>query len=1068
MKLFHYLCKQETIFKMEESGLNKYLDEIGRESLLSAEEERDLSERILKGDEKALNRLVEANLKFVVSIANQYKGKGLQMEDLVSEGNIGLLKAAGRFDASKGTRFVKYAVVHVRQQIEKAISQQVGLYQLPRDVKQEAAARLQSYPLSVDAPLGHRTNMSLLSVIVNQDAPLADERVHSESIEDAIEYALSALDERESRVVNAFFGINQEHETMAEIAEDMDLKRERIRQIRDKAVRKLRKAYKSRLRELQRLIILLGLLLVTAVSVADSEKFFFVYNAANGLADNSAQTVNCTKTGRLVITTMGQINFYDGQKFSFIDPTTENTYPLSKYNGHAHLYFDKHHHLWLKRRQSLTCVNLTKEMFVHSIVDEFKELGMADKVEDLFVDGSSEVWLLTEKGLYSTESHKYYKVQPKRNLQELDTYANKFLLLFYDNGQLDALDLGTGDIVNSVKAYDVQRVGKYNHTTIIRKVGNNYYQIRNGKVNGNSVAILLRLDMEKWKFDTILETPYYLSNMVEHDSLLYVPSAYGYWTYNIPTGKLEHIEKLKMYNGAMLLTDINCMEFDRQGGLWVGTEKRGLLYARPFPVPFKAYNWTDKRALDLSNLMDRQPAPKTEYRGKSVNCVFRDSRGWDWVGTSLGLQLYQNKNSHLPQLFTSNEGLLNNVVHCIEEDHAHHIWVGTSYGICCLVIENDKVRYINRYNQWDGVPNESFVNGRSMIQPDGEIVMQALDHVITFNPDKMKTLDDSVQFEIYPKLIRMLVNGNDLKTGEKLGGKVILDRALTRMKEINLNYDQNSVSLTFSGLNFFRPQQTYYRVRQTGPGRSGKWEVYTPYNSQGLVDRNGLLHLPMASLQPGHYTIEVQASLLPDVWETSPYEWIINVNEPWWRTTGVMAVVCFLLLFLLMIYVLLYLRNANMRARRTSEEQSVIKRIKTFVERCDAGNGTILEPQPEVSAGGFDISGDFSPEFIEAMAAITPTVSQKRKKPLSMRELSNMAGLKLQDFYKLIASNIYKNPRPIAMQMMLNRAADMLLKNRQKDIAEISNECGFVSPNFFIASFFHKYQKTPDQYRSLK
>ena len=195
--------------------------------------------------EHALNRLVEANLRFVVSIANQYKGKGLQMEDLVSEGNLGLMKAAAKFDASRGTRFVNYAVVYVRQQIERAIEQQTGLYKVPKDVRQDTAARLQSYPLSVDAPLGHRTNMSLLSVLINQDAPMADERVYSEAIEKAIEQALQTLDERESRVINAFFGINQEHETMAEIAEDMNLKRERVRQIRDKAVRKLRKVYKS-------------------------------------------------------------------------------------------------------------------------------------------------------------------------------------------------------------------------------------------------------------------------------------------------------------------------------------------------------------------------------------------------------------------------------------------------------------------------------------------------------------------------------------------------------------------------------------------------------------------------------------------------------------------------------------------------------------------------------------------------------------------------------------------------------------------------------------------------------
>ena len=232
---------------MEDSALNRYLDEIGKEQLLTDDEERQLAERIAKGDDRALSKLIEANLKFVVTVARQYKGRGVAMEDLVSEGNIGLMKAAAKFDAKKGVRFVNYAVVHIRQAIEKSIDQQAGLYQVPKDVKQDLA-RQQSIPVSVDAPLGHRTNMSLLSVLVNKDAPLADERVHSEAIEDAIEYALGTLDDRERRVVNAFFGINQEHETMAEIAEDMELKRERVRQIRDKSVRKLRKAYRNKLK----------------------------------------------------------------------------------------------------------------------------------------------------------------------------------------------------------------------------------------------------------------------------------------------------------------------------------------------------------------------------------------------------------------------------------------------------------------------------------------------------------------------------------------------------------------------------------------------------------------------------------------------------------------------------------------------------------------------------------------------------------------------------------------------------------------------------------------------------
>lgn len=222
---------------MEDHSLNKYLDEIGREQLLTANEEKALSERIKAGDSRAVGKLVEANLRFVVKVAAQYRGKGLELDDLISEGNIGLMKAAAKFDASRGTRFVNYAVVQVRQEIERALDRQNG--------RQSGRQ-----PMSVDAPMKGRSNMSLLSVLVNADSPMADRRVYSEAIENAIEFALLSLSERERRVVDAFYGIDREHETLAEIAEDMELKRERVRQIRDRALRRIRKNYKHKLAEL--------------------------------------------------------------------------------------------------------------------------------------------------------------------------------------------------------------------------------------------------------------------------------------------------------------------------------------------------------------------------------------------------------------------------------------------------------------------------------------------------------------------------------------------------------------------------------------------------------------------------------------------------------------------------------------------------------------------------------------------------------------------------------------------------------------------------------------------------
>lgn len=227
---------------MNDNVLNKYLDEINRESLLSEKEECELSARILRGDSRALNRLVEANLRFVVSIARQYQGKGLSMEDLVSEGNIGLMKAASRYDATRGPRFVNYAVVHIRRQIEKALKAE--------SAEQRVESRPGGETRSVDAPLGAKSNMSLLSVLADSNTPMADSRVYNSAVERAVEHALTSLDDRESRVVNAYYGIGQENLTLAEIADDMGLRRERVRQIRDRALRRMKKAYRHTLAEL--------------------------------------------------------------------------------------------------------------------------------------------------------------------------------------------------------------------------------------------------------------------------------------------------------------------------------------------------------------------------------------------------------------------------------------------------------------------------------------------------------------------------------------------------------------------------------------------------------------------------------------------------------------------------------------------------------------------------------------------------------------------------------------------------------------------------------------------------
>ena len=266
----------KSITNRESAALEKYLQEISKETMISAEEEVELAQRIKKGDQKALERLTKANLRFVVSVAKQYQNQGLSLPDLINEGNLGLLKAAERFDETRGFKFISYAVWWIRQSILQAISEQSRIVRLPlnqvgsvnkinREInrfeqlnerrpsideiaekvdlphdKIDEAMNINGHQISVDAPFVDGEDNSLLDVMPNMDAPLADNELVEESLRSEIRNALSALNERERNVVEASYGINQPELTLEEIGTKFGLTRERVRQIKEKAIRKLR------------------------------------------------------------------------------------------------------------------------------------------------------------------------------------------------------------------------------------------------------------------------------------------------------------------------------------------------------------------------------------------------------------------------------------------------------------------------------------------------------------------------------------------------------------------------------------------------------------------------------------------------------------------------------------------------------------------------------------------------------------------------------------------------------------------------------------------------------------
>jgi AraC-like DNA-binding protein len=758
---------------------------------------------------------------------------------------------------------------------------------------------------------------------------------------------------------------------------------------------------------------------------------------------------------------MGQINFYDGQRFEYIDPTDENIFPLKNYHGNYHLYFDRYDHIWLKNKLSVTCVDLVTERFVNSVESVFKGFGIKQNVTDMFVDQDGIVWLLTDGGLFNSKTKKTLKIRKDLNLQDLEIYKGNTLLLFYENGLVEMYEMPTAKKIHESYAYGPQDMDRFRFSSVLKVDGNKIYQIRNGFKD----AILNQFDVEKRQWKEVLRTPYHLNNMTDRDSVLYIPSEYGYWTYDVVTDKLTHADNLRLVNGQTLNTDINVMAFDNQGGLWAGTERRGLLYSMPYTPPFTIYDWSQKRAAELGAMMDGMDKP-VMFRHKFVNTVYKDSRGWTWVGTSQGLQLYRKLTDMLPQVITKKDGLLNNVIHSVVEDKQHNIWVATSYGISCLTFKGDKIRYIIGYNHNENLPRESFVNGKAMCLPSGELVMQSLDHVLVFNPKGMKTVSGEFPFKLYPKLIRLQVNGNEIDTGQEYEGDVILDKALSWTEEINLNYTQNSTTLVFSALNYFRPQQTCYRVRVKG--LMDDWHVYTRANSAGLIDARGMFHLPLMSLSPGTYTIELQASMVPDRWDTEPLQWVVKINEPWWRTTGLFSILGLLLLVLTVINTYLFHRNYKLRAQRNRGEQTIIRRICTIARRLSTRGEIVLEPtSEEMRTGEYAIQEDIDPQFVKVMERLVSFVNKADKNQLSMRVLSSESGLNVQDFYRVVSDNVFKSPRLLYRKMMLDRATK-LLKMSSKSVSEIADECGFVSPNYFISTFYRVHQMTPKEFREAR
>ena len=787
---------------------------------------------------------------------------------------------------------------------------------------------------------------------------------------------------------------------------------------------------------------------------AAEERIFTVINAASGLADNSAQALVCTKTGRMVISTLGNLNFYNGSSFTYIVTRREFRYPLQQYRGDYRLYFDRRHHLWLKNVGSVTCTDLVMEQFTLTTDSVLRELGCPMPVLDLFTDSVGHIWTLSDEGLYGVEQKQTYSVLRDRNLQDVDEFDG-LLLTFYDNGEEVAQDIGTGNTVHRTRAYDWNLAQKYANTSALLRYNDGYFQLR----NGDKDAVLLHFDVKKQEWMTLMETPFHMNNMALKDNRLYIATQQGYCIYDIASQEQEWIEELMLTNGERIKADCNTLAFDRQGGLWIGTKRRGLLYSQPIASPFKAIPIETPQAQAYVEMMQGLEQTITEFQGMNANCLYTDSRGWSWIGTTTGLYMYKDPHQE-PIVFTRKTGFYNDVIHSVVEDASRNIWVTTSAGLSFIRFRGDEVEFVNSFDANDNVPAEAFINCKAMLLPDSQIVMQTTDHVVLFNPKRLEFVNTPHPYKLFPKLSRLLVNGSVVEPNVPIDGNVIIDRAIARAMVINLNSDQTTISLVFSALNYFRPLQSYYNVRVKGMGDE-HWQLYSYYNSN-LVDNHGLLHLPLFDLEPGKYIVELQASMFPDKWEGEPFKWEIVVNQSWWQAKGMYYSYAFLLLLLVIANMYVYTKNTRMRVRRNHEEGDIISKICMFVERADSIEREKFAPRSDEFSNA--AREHLEPEFTDIMQKLMPLVRESHKEDLSMHKLSDVANVDIVRLYEIITANIYKSPRDMIRQMRLRKAAELLVTT-DMTVEQISDECGFYTPNYFMGNFFHENKRTPAEYR---
>ena len=861
-----------------------------------------------------------------------------------------------------------------------------------------------------------------------------------------------------------------------------------------------------------RIKILLIVLLALFNAPLQADEFVFTpIDASQGLSDNQVRSILQLSDGRMVFTTSGNVNIYDGSRFKYIHRTTEDIYELNGYDGFYRMYKEVDSLLWIKDARRLMCINLYRERYVSDIEPYFRSMGADTSVHDFFIDSQNRIWLLTADGLLQSGSSLNLDLSKETGvLQDLDCIGDS-LYLFYNTGKVICYDSATKERLYDLAAYPESELDVFRRTSLVVKGNDGFYQLRNGRKGG-----FFFFDPQARTWEKLLETDYTLNTLtISPTETAYISTKKGFWTIQPRTGERQYSPLLKTEKDKVLDAEISTIFYDVQGGLWLGTFNRGLLYYHPSRYKFEyigpsAFHAVSAREIgvqafaediagniyiksrigyykyspseqDTHSITPATPFLIPEDASKLLNqwknlqvlddnkytSLCKDSRGWTWAGTADGLMLFR---LDLPErIIYSEEGLVNNFVHGILEDKNNDIWVTTSFGISHIHVDEfmGDLHFTN-YNPYDGTLDGEYINSSVFESADGTLYFGGIDG---FNVLKPQTLPLFAGLPFKPLFTSLALRGEEIKVGEEYNGGIILDKSPAYIRNIQLSYNQNFLTFEFSALNYRNPFQTYYLYRLEG--LDNKWNE-TSAGGYGNDITNGKLKFSYTNLQPGRYTLQVMSSDTPNQWQGEISEVSIVIHAPWWKTP--FAYISYALLFLLAITgsIYFYVYIIKKKLERSHKEELLLLRIRNLVEQLaqyEAG----AQSAKEAEAGLLnryehtqDIYGEPNHGDSEFVRRAMEMVEKNLDIPgYSVEQLSRDLCMDRTGLYRKLTALLDASPSLFIRNIRLQRAAQLILENKLS-ITEIAETVGFSSKSYMSKCFQEMYGCRPSKYRNNK